>query len=1192
MIRWNSKPYQLGYSETVFSEYPLDASLGGWRRGFCRKLIELLCLLSLLGASGIGFSAEPIAASTESRVLEVAGTVEFQTFNTTQWVKAKVELRLRPGDRLRTGLHSRAALQLSDRSVIRLESQTTIEIQAPRNSEKHRFRLPSGTLFFFNREKPAEVEFETPFATGAIRGTEFVLGVSEATSLMKVSLLDGLVDLQSPDGPVQLQSGEQATIRPGVAPVKAILTQAANDLQWALYYPAILYPGDLQWTEAESRLFQTSLERYSAGDVLGAMEALPPDSQTPTDSEKVFRAALRLTVGEVTEAERLLQDASPNLKIANAIRELVSTIRTGGRADLSNTTTPSTASEWLARSYTLQFQSKLSESLAAARQAIAMAPEFGFAVVRLAELLMSFSERREALTLVHRALQRSPSLSPAHVLRGFVLLEMGRRNDALVAFERARELDPSLGSAWLGRGMTLLALNEFQEARRSFQAAAALEPQRSLYRSYLGKAAMELRDPVAAAKELRLARQLDPKDPTGWLYSALSLWEQHRLNAAIRDLEEAFEQNDHRSVFRSRLLLDEDRAVQSANLATVYEDVGLTETARSMASRGVQASYADFASHLFLANSYSALEDANRFQLRYESARQSEWLMANLLAPEGSGNLSQFLSQQDRLRYFDLRPINLSSETEYQSRGDWRQMASVFGNLPGFSYALDSLYESRHGERLNESMERRSFSFQAKQRVTPEDEAYLQVGLSDTSGGDLAQYYDVSSAKAGFHFTEQQNPSLYLGWHHRWSPQHQTVMLVSRLEDDLHYDDPSPNILFLRQSGGSLADVTTPPGFQLRYQSLFTLYSGEVQDIWSVSDHTLIGGVRVQGGSVDADAQLTRIPGAQPVTHQSIAEDMGRVSLYAYDFWQLGPSVQTVVGLSYDRLTYPNNSELPPLATGDRSSDRISPKVGVLVTPWSKGTFRANYTRSLGGVFFDNSIRLEPTLVGGLNQVLRSAIPESVSGLMAGTRFDTATVAFDQSLDPGIYCGVEADWIQSSGERETGALTNSGLLFPDTPTSTLQRLKFWERSLSLYGTKLLGETFSVGARYRLSQATLSGQFPEIPRGTPGLSDLEQWNRSILHHLTLHANLHLQSGFFSEWDSDYYAQSNLGYSPDRPGDAFWQHNLFVGYRFPRRSAELRVGVLNLSGTQYRLNPLNLYSTLPRDRTLVVRLKLNF
>ena len=54
-----------------------------------------------------------------------------------------------------------------------------------------------------------------------------------------------------------------------------------------------------------------------------------------------------------------------------------------------------------------------------------------------------------------------------------------------------------------------------------------------------------------------------------------------------------------------------------------------------------------------------------------------------------------------------------------------------------------------------------------------------------------------------------------------------------------------------------------------------------------------------------------------------------------------------------------------------------------------------------------------------------------------------------------------------------------------------------------------------------------------------------------------------------------------------------HNSFVfGGRFAHRHAEIRAGILNLADTDCRLNPLNLAAELPRGRTFITSLRLNF
>ena len=52
------------------------------------------------------------------------------------------------------------------------------------------------------------------------------------------------------------------------------------------------------------------------------------------------------------------------------------------------------------------------------------------------------------------------------------------------------------------------------------------------------------------------------------------------------------------------------------------------------------------------------------------------------------------------------------------------------------------------------------------------------------------------------------------------------------------------------------------------------------------------------------------------------------------------------------------------------------------------------------------------------------------------------------------------------------------------------------------------------------------------------------------------------------------------------------NAFAGYRFLHRKGQVTLGILNITDQNYSLNPLNLYNELPRSRTLLVSLQLNF
>ena len=1145
-------------------------------------MIVLSALTSRLRAQTSSGTNTPSA----SRLVGFAGKVDVTIAGTNDWRAAATNQWLRPGDRLRTGSDSRATLQLSDRSTIRINQLTVIEIGQPTPPARHRFGLKHGGLFFLDREKPADVEFETPLTSGAIRGTEFVLTVSENDQATFLAMLDGAVELTTTTGQLSLTNGQQVLVRPNQpAQITAVLP-AVNLIQWSFYYPAVMNLADISFSSDETNALQKSLAAYDAGDLLRALSEAPAEMAMHSTGTRVYFAALKLAVGQVEEAEELLAPTGPS---GAPVRELIAAVRFQSRPVL---TAPTNSSEWLAHSYFLQSQSSLPAALEAARHAVQLAPNFGFGWARVAELEFGFENRKAAREALDHARQLSPRNAQAIALEGFVSLGDNHPSVAQEWFDRALAMDGSLPTAWLGRALARAQMGDDDGARRDFQIAATLEPNRGLFRSYLGKAWSQSGQDKLAEKDFALAQQLDPGDPTAWLYSALHHYQTHQINAAVRDLEHSEELNDNRSVFRSRLQLDRDLATRSADLSAIYDAAGLNEVSERAASRAVEESYSDFSGHLFLADSLQKLQDPKHFNLRFETAQESELLVANLLAPPGGGNLSQLLPQQDRLQYFDTRPFGFSTLTEYGSGGDWQESATAFGQVGNLSYALDARYLYQNGQRANNDLEDRQYSLQLKEQITPTDGLYLQAGYLRSRSGDVEQRYDPAMAVLGFRSKEEQKPNLFVGWNHEWGPGSHTLLLFSRLTDQLSLTNPQPSVLFLKRNDAGIYLVDPYQLLNLKQSFDFTLYSGEAQQIWETEHNAIIVGARFQEGAVDTTATLRNDYLGAPV-RQSVSASLERINGYGYYQWRPLNEFRLTAGLSYDRLSYPRNVDLPPVRTGTDQRSLLGPKVGFTWEPWHDGWLRGAWTRSLGGLFSDNSIRLEPAQVAGSTSAFRSLIPESVEGLVPGTKFDSWTLGFDQSLRHGTYFGVNAEWLTSNGARDAVAFSNSMpvVLIPDSPTSTRQTLDFRERNVSAYVYQLFGDYWSVGAQYRLSEAKLDTRLPQLS-GIPGVSFLNQDNRAVLNHGQLFLLFNHPSGFFAEWSSDWYHQDNHGYSPGLASDDFWQHNLFAGYVFPHRRAELRVGILNLTDQDYRLNPLNLQSELPRGRTFTTSLRINF
>jgi tetratricopeptide (TPR) repeat protein len=343
------------------------------------------------------------------------------------------------------------------------------------------------------------------------------------------------VDLLQDGAKASLTSGEQVELVRNQTPRVTRILIAQRLIQWCLYYPGVVHLGDLDLTPSERASLAASLSAWQKGSVREALRSYPASPlPNPSAAALLYLAGLRLAAGDVDEAERLLEAIDVSQPIAEALREVIAAVRFEGIAQLP---TPNSASTWLARSYYLQSQSRLPEAREAARSAVSAAADFGFAWIRLAELHLAFDDRRAAESALTRGLSLSPDSAPAHSLQGFLDLRRYRARQALEGFDRAHELDGALGNAWLGRGLALGQQGRSEEARRALQVAAALEPQRSELRSYLGKAWAETRDSSRAQREFQLARQLDPGDPTPWLYSALDHQQNQLPNQAVRDLE-------------------------------------------------------------------------------------------------------------------------------------------------------------------------------------------------------------------------------------------------------------------------------------------------------------------------------------------------------------------------------------------------------------------------------------------------------------------------------------------------------------------------------------------------------------------------------------------------------------------------------------------------------------------------------
>ena len=1160
----------------------------------------------------------PSAAESSIRVVSTQGMVQVQRAGANISTPAQTNQSLFANDRIRTGQRSRALLRWSEDSTLRLADRTEVRILPPaKPGALNDVDAAQGFFYFFHRGEPGDLRVINRLVTAAIQGTEFSYEVDANDGTTRIVMFDGAVELSNAFGTERITSGQSAIVQPGQPPRRTAVLMGGGreqwlgqwrDLsQWCLYYPAVLDVDEAGLAAEEQQALAESIAAYRQGDLLQALEKYPAGRQPAAAAETVYLAALILSVGDVKQAEdqlRRLDEASlpgrteTHLALADALRKLIASVKF---QPWPSNAAPRLATEWMAESYQRQSQGRIDGAREAALAATKQAPRFGFAWARVAELEFSRGRTDAALKALDLSLNLSPRNAQALALRGFLLAAKNQIAPATDWFDQAITIDPALGNAWLGRGLCRIRSGDEAGGREDLLVAASLEPQRSLLRSYLGKALANGRDPKRARHELELARHLDPADPTPWLYSALLNSDDNRINEGIRDLERSKELNDNRQIFRSRLLLDEDRAVRSASLARIYAEAGLSEAGLREASRGISANYADYSAHLFLAQSYESLRSANFSSLRFEAANYSEYLLASLLGPADGRLLSQNISQQEYSRLFERERLGLSSRTEYLSRGAWTQEGAQFGDFGRTSYALAGSYKTDPGDTPHGALEARQFTVRLKHLVTPDDGFYFEATVFRQTQEDRTQHYDPASASTNYHVTLKQEPLILAGWDHRWEEGHHTLALAGYFNASLDRFNGHGAATLLSDTGSGI-DGVVATDLTERFRNSTELASFELQHLARFNRIQVLAGLRVQAAGIEIRNRQTIYNGnavnlesyfgnsGTVIANQSVSGQSLRVSPYVYEYWQLTDTFQWIAGLSLDYQRRPRNLLFAPVDLTDETDFAVSPRTALIWEASGRTTVRAGYSQSLGGADFDQSVRLEPTQLGGFVQTFRNLIPNSLAGDVGGAAFETIDLAVEHRLPTDTYLAVSAQLLRSRSEHDLGAFRRDSNSGQGPAVQIEERLRYQERAAEGSIDQLIGEWFSVGVRYRISEARLNRSYPGFDPAIcyAGCGRTRGW----LQTAAVRGMFHSAAGFFAGVEAVWREQDLRDLAGDLPGDHFWQVDVQAGWRSPRRRVEVVVGVLNLGDRGYRLHPINLHPELPRERTLFTRLTFNF
>lgn len=538
-----------------------------------------------------------------ARIVSMQGTIELRRAQEKVWQQVSMNTTLCAGDMIRARSQSRAALRLSNDSMLRLDQKTSITFPALQEEKgTSLLDLFEGAIHIITRT-PKPFKIRTPFVNASVEGTEFLVGLHEDSA--RIVVYEGKVSASNDLGSLILNDHEAAITPKNQAPRKEIIIHPTDAVQWALYYPAIL-----DYSQSN---------RLTDENIVSAL---------------IRQASRLLTVGQADEAKESIQRAlqlEPDNSDAYALLAIIAVVQNekDQALDLATkavTHDPNSAAAYLALSYTQQAHFEIAAALESVQKVITLDSQNVLAWARSAELQMSMGELDRALDAAQHAVNLNPNLAKTQTILGFAHLLQIDTQTAKTIFTQAIALDQADPMPRLGLGLALIREGDLEAGRIELEIAASLDPANSLIRSYLGKAYFEERRYSLAGTQFDLAKERDPKDPTPWFYDAIQKQTQNRPVEALQDIQKSIELNDNRAVYRSKLLLDRDEAARGSSLARIFENLGFEKRAIMETAKSLSFDPSSHSAHRFLSDVYGNIP-------RHEAARVSELLQAQLLQP-------------------------------------------------------------------------------------------------------------------------------------------------------------------------------------------------------------------------------------------------------------------------------------------------------------------------------------------------------------------------------------------------------------------------------------------------------------------------------------------------------------------------------------------------------------------------------